>query len=228
MEETFAFVTQYQAWIYLLFALAGLLYIRSGLRSLLDLRRAMFGLEREHAIGRLRRAAAMLGLVLAGALATFIVATFVSPAMPDSGVPTAVPTISLLNTPGPTFAAAGTSAVPATPIVAGDLDSSGCLNPQATLTRPADGETLSGVVEIRGTANIPNFGFYRYEYRGLTAGSAWRAIGAGDETKIDERLGEWDTTLVLPGDYAFRLVVADTAGNAPLPCVIRVSVAPTP
>jgi hypothetical protein len=227
MEEIFAFVTQFQAWIYALFGLAALLYIRSGLRSYADLRRAMFGLEREQATGRLRRSAAMLGLVIAGSLATFMVATFVSPAMPGSGVPTPVPTISLLNTPGTTFAPEGTPAA-ATPIVSGDLDGSGCLNPAATLTNPVDGAALSGVVEIRGTADIPNFGFYRYEYRGLTAGSAWRAIGAGDDPVADGTLGEWDTSLVLPGDYAFRLVVADTAGNAPLPCVIRVSVSPAP
>ncbi len=228
MEEAFAFIAQDKAWIYALLALTGLLYLRAGLRSYLDLRKAMFGLEREQAQGRLRRAGAMLGLVVAGVLATFIIATYVSPALPGSGLPTAVPTISLLTTPGATFAPEGTAFPGATPIVADDLDPSGCLNANATLTSPQDGAVISGEVEITGTANIPSFGFYRYEYRGLTAGSAWRAIGAGDDPVVEDHLGVWDTTLVLPGDYAFRLVVADTGGNAPLPCVIRVSVSPTP
>ncbi len=43
---------------------------------------------------------------------------------------------------------------------------------------------------------------------------------------MDSDLGFWDTTLVNPGDYGFRLVVTDTAGNAPLPCVRRVRVLP--
>jgi len=226
MEEVFAFIAQDQAWIYALLALAGLIYIRAGLRSYVDLRKAMFGLEREQAQARLRRAGGMLGLVVAAALATFVIATFVSPAMPGSGLPTVVPTISLLTTPAPTFAPEGTAFPDATLLPSGDLDSSGCLNSDATLTSPENGAVLSGEAEIRGTANIPNFGFYRYEYRALASGSAWRAIGAGDTPVVDGSLGLWDTSLVLPGDYAFRLVVADTAGNAPLPCVVRVSIAP--
>jgi hypothetical protein len=228
MEEVFAFIAQEQAWIYGLLAIAALLYIRAGLSSYLELRKAMFGLEREQAQGRIRRAGAMLGLVVTGALATFVIATYVSPAMPGSGIPSPVPTISLLTTSVPTFPPEGSPLPGVTPIPSGELDSTGCLNPNATLTSPEDGAVLSGEVDIIGTANIPNFGFYRYEYRGLTSTSAWRAIGAGDTPKVDEVLGTWDTSLVLPGDYAFRLVVADTGGNAPLPCVIRVSVVPTP
>jgi hypothetical protein len=86
-------------------------------------------------------------------------------------------------------------------------------------------------VSVQGTADIPNFAFYKYEYIELAAGlpapgAVWRAISAGTEPKTDEELGAWDTTLVIPGDYAFRLVVTDTAGNAPLPCVQRVRVLP--
>lgn len=228
MEEVFAFIAQDQAWIYALLALAGVIYIRVGLRAYIDLRKAMFGLEREQAQVRLRRVGGMLGLIVVAALVTFIIATYVSPAMPGSGLPTAAPTISLLSTAPPTFAPEGTLLPAGTPLPSGDLDSSGCLNPDATLTSPENGAVLSGEVEISGTANIPGFGFYRYEYRGLTTSSAWRAIGAGDTPVVDGHLGTWDTTLVLPGDYALRLVVADTAGNAPLPCVVRVSVAPTP
>src|SRR4030042_1913347 len=110
--------------------------------------------------------------------------------MPGSGVPTGVQPISLPTHPARTFAPGATTA------------------PGVTLLP-------SGEAEIRGTANIPNFGFYRYEYRALASGSAWRAIGAGDTPVVDGLLGVWDTRLVLPGDYAFRLVVADAAGNAP-------------
>jgi hypothetical protein len=40
-------------------------------------------------------------------------------------------------------------------------------------------------------------------------------------------LGTWDTRLVVPGEYALRLVVTDTVGNAPQPCVILVRVLPS-
>jgi hypothetical protein len=88
------------------------------------------------------------------------------------------------------------------------------------------------LVTVAGTANIQNFAFYKYEYIPVSAGvpvagAVWRAISAGTDPKVDEELGIWDTSIVTPGDYAFRLVVTDTAGNAPLPCVLTVRVLPS-
>jgi hypothetical protein len=228
MEETLVFIQQHQAWIYILLGAAALVYLRLAWRWYQERRRALFGLEREQALDHLRRVAAMLSLIAAGYGVTFVVSTFVTPAMPGSGIATPIPTVSLLATvPGPT-AATGPGFETATALPPAEMDSSGCLNPSATLTQPQAGDSLSGTVEIRGTANIPNFGFYKIEYRSLADGSAWRAILAGDTSVTDDVLGSWDTTLVLPGEYAFRLVVADTAGNAPMPCVIPVRVAPAP
>ena len=109
----------------------------------------------------------------------------------------------------------------------------GCLNPDATLTSPQDGESISGTVKILGTANIQNFAFYKVEYRSLTPDSSWLTVSAGTvpvcegKCEISEELGSWDTSLVSPGEYGFRLVVTDTEGNAPLPCEIQVRVLPT-
>jgi hypothetical protein len=228
MEETLLFIDEYQVWIFILLGVAAVIYARNALRGYGELRRALFGLEREQAIARLKQAGAMLALVAAGAATVFIITTFVTPAIPASSLPTAIPTGSLLTSPQGADLAAGGPIATATAIPEGGIDSSGCLNPDATLTEPQAGAVLSGIVSIRGTASIPNFGFYKLEYRSTAAGSAWRAISAGDEPRVDEELGIWDTTLVLPGDYAFRLVVADTAGNAPMPCVIPVRVAPAP
>ncbi len=44
---------------------------------------------------------------------------------------------------------------------------------------------------------------------------------------MDDTLGAWDTRLIEPGAYLFRLVVTDTSGNAPYPCVIEVEVTAT-
>ena len=114
-----------------------------------------------------------------------------------------------------------------TPLPAVVVDSAGCANLLATILTPATGESLTGVVEITGTADIANFAFYKYEYISLTAGAVWRAIQAGTQPRQDGVLGTWDTRLVIPGDYALRLVVTDTVGNAPQPCVILVRVLPS-
>jgi hypothetical protein len=114
--------------------------------------------------------------------------------------------------------------VTSTPLPVTEIDSAGCANPLATILTPATGESLTGAVEITGTADVADFAFYKYEYISLTPGAVWRAIGAGTLPTHDGLLGTWDTTLVLPGEYALRLVVTDTAGNAPQPCVILVRV----
>ncbi|MCJ7513238.1 MAG: hypothetical protein MUO23_09760 [Anaerolineales bacterium] len=224
MEEAILFVEANQAWIYLLLALAGGLYLRQVLRSYRQRRETIFALERERTTGRLRASAAMLGTVLGLMLVTFLVSTFAAPAIPASIRPTALPTLSLLPTATLALVASGEQLATATPLPAVTVDSAGCQNPVATVTAPANGDSLSGVVEVAGTANIENFAFYKLEYISLVPGAVWRAVWAGTTPVVDDQLGTWDTSLVIPGDYAFRLVVTDAAGNAPLPCMLQVRV----
>lgn len=226
MEESLALIDRYQTWLYLLLGLAAFFYARQLWNAYQDLKIALFGLEREQAVGRLRRAATLLSLVVLTASTVFILTTYVTPSLPAS-VPTPLPTISLLTTPAELTAPASTPAA-STQLPASALDSSGCLNPQATISEPQPNATLSGVVVVRGTAAIANFGFFKLEYRDLNEQGAWRAILAHEATVTDGDLGPWDTSLVLPGDYALRLVVVDTAGNAPMPCVIPVRIVPAP
>lgn len=171
----------------------------------------------------------MLAWILIVAALTFLTATFLSPAVPAAMRPTPLPTVSLLATPvtpPPELAGPAATALPEM-----SLDPSGCENALATLTSPTQDAELRGTVTVEGTANIANFAFYKYEYIALAAGapvpgSVWRAVSAGTVPVVEGELGAWDTTLVTPGDYAFRLVVTDTAGNAPLPCVVRIRVLP--
>jgi hypothetical protein len=226
MTDALLFLEEYQFGIYLALGVAALVYLRLTWRSYRSRRVTIFSLEREQATERLTRSAILLGLALALIAATFLATTVVGPSMPASQRPTALPTVSLLATP--TFAPSETEEVgTATPLPVTEVDSAGCANPLATIVTPPSGESLNGAVEITGTADIANFAFYKYEYISLTPGSVWRAIGAGTQPVRDDELGIWDTTLVLPGEYALRLVVTDTAGNAPQPCVILVRVLPS-
>jgi hypothetical protein len=225
MAEALLFLEEYQGWIYLVLGLAALAYLRWTWRWYRSRRDTIFSLEREQATERLTRSATLLGLALALIAATFIATTVLGPSMPASERPTALPTVSLLATAA--FGQPGEEAlVTSTPLPVTEVDSAGCANPLATILTPVTGESLTGAVEITGTADIPNFAFYKYEYISLTPGAVWRAIGAETGPTQDDLLGTWDTTLVLPGEYALRLVVTDTAGNAPQPCVILVRVLP--
>jgi hypothetical protein len=226
MAEALLFLEEYQGWVYLVLGLAVLVYLRLTWRWYRSRRETIFSLEREQATDRLTRSATLLGLALALLAATFFATTVLGPSMPVSERPTALPTVSLLVTA--TFVQSEAEALmTSTPLPTTEVDSAGCANTLATILTPATGESLTGAVEITGTADIPNFAFYKYEYISLTPGAVWRAIGAGTRTTRDSLLGTWDTTLVLPGEYALRLVVTDTAGNAPQPCVILVRVLPS-
>ena len=229
MEEALLLVQAYRVWIYLALALAAFVYLRMGLRRYRGRQDAVFGLERERADREMKRAAGMLALVVGTSVLTFIVSTFLAPAVPAASRPTQIPTVSLLAT-APT--ALGTGFAAASPIPPAQLDRAGCQNPLATLTSPQEGASLAGLVAIEGTANTENFAFFKYEYIPISGGAAspeavWRAVSAGTKPVVEGQLGGWDTSLVTPGDYAFRLVVTDTAGNAPLPCVVTVHILPS-
>jgi len=217
MEEALLLISSLQGWIYVLSLLAGLIYLRLALKWHGEARSSMYGLERERASSKRFRAAGMLVLILAANAATFAVSTFLAPQLPASPQPTAVPTISLLE---PDATAGADAALQLAP------NEAGCLNDEATIDSPASGEEVRGLLEIRGTANIPNFAFYKIEVRPSEPNSGWQVITAGTETLTGEVLGAWDTSLVENGIYLLQLVVTDSSGNAPLPCTLEIVVLP--
>jgi hypothetical protein len=99
----------------------------------------------------------------------------------------------------------------------------GCIPDQILLTEPVEGAEVSGVIVVKGTADILNFGFYKYEIA-RPGDTVWLTIQAGREIKREADLGQWDTRTLAPGDYMLRLVVTDNQGASLEPCVIRVRV----
>lgn len=233
MEEVLLIIEDNQRWIFLLLGLLGLVYFGSVLRAYKSFREAIYGLERERSISRLRRSGGMLALAVTAIIVVFILTTFASPALPASLRPTAIPTISLLATPILGQGEEGTIFSTATPINPDSIDGIGCANLNATIIFPESGERVQGEVHFRGTANIPGFAFYKLEYHDLKPSSTWLAISASNQPVCEQeecdntvRLGTWDTSLVRPGQYAIQLVVTDTLGNAPFPCQIRLQIVP--
>jgi hypothetical protein len=233
MEEILFFIEKQQTWIYIGIGIFALIYSSATFRAYRELQQAVFSLERERATSRLIRSAAILAVVLSGLIATFVIANFAGPALPVSARQPPIPTVSLLATASIDNLNADAGFATATPLALLESEGVGCLNPDATLSSPQDGESVSGTVKILGTANIPNFAFYKVEYLSMTPDASWLTVSAGtqpvceDKCEISEELGSWDTSLVSPGEYGFRLVVTDAEGNAPLPCEIQVRVLPT-
>jgi hypothetical protein len=231
MEEALRFFRAYEIWIYLFLGLWGLYFIRKFILAWNELREAIFGLERENAQGRLNRASGLLVLLLMIAVTEFILVTFIAPAFPEAN-PLSTPTIALLENATLTLPAviSGTSVVESTSGAVTLLaQPSGCVPGQIEIISPQNGQDVSGVVEVVGTANLANFGFYKFEIKRPDE-TVWLTIQAGNSAITAGKLGDWDTSRLTPGEYQLGLVVVDNQAQASDPCVILVTVfrAPEP
>lgn len=118
---------------------------------------------------------------------------------------------------------------PPTPPPAPSPSSSVCPNPLAQITYPPMDATVSGIIDVLGTANIPNFKFYKMQYRSeqdREQNREWGQLKQSDQPVVGGTLMEWNTFTVPSGVWWLRLVVEDPTGNYPEPCEIRVTVTP--
>lgn len=211
----------YESLIYISLAILGLFVFRRMWGAWREWRDAVFTLEREFALWRLVRVTAMGLLVLALFFVEFYIATFIAPSLPASDL-MVTPTLDLLVSPPPTLTGVDPTQVapPTQPVQSG---MSGCVADQIMITSPKPGEEVKAVVDLIGTASVPNFGFYKYEIAPVGTQS-WATVAAEREPKNDELLGKWNTLSLSNGDYFLRLVITDNVGEALEPCVIAVRV----
>ncbi|MCL4303412.1 MAG: hypothetical protein KJ077_47440 [Anaerolineae bacterium] len=235
-------IALFDTWLYFGLGLVALFFIRIIWLARRDRMRSIFTLEREHANARMTRAFIGLMVILSLALGIYylsIVTPTIVPPPQDTPTPTPIialpptptpppllptPTPSLTPTPTlppPTFEVEVTpTATTATVPVIGQTPN--CPNPNARITQPGDGARVSGVIQISGAAMVDNFDYYKFEFR--PPGGEWSFIQSYDNAVLGGALGSWNTGTAAPGEYEFRLVVVDTIGNYPEPCVIRLIV----
>jgi len=212
-------LANYEPLIYIALAVGALFAFRRMWRSWREWRDSVYGLEREFALRRLVQASGLALLILALVFAEFFIATFIAPSLPASDI-MATATLNLLVTPAGTLAP-GTTALAVTPDVPSGM--SGCIPDKIMITSPKPSDSVSGTISITGTADVPNFGFYKYEV--ATMGSQnWATIAASRDAVKDGELGKWNTAALTNGDYFLRLVITDNVGTSLEPCVIAVRV----
>jgi hypothetical protein len=186
-----------------------------------ELRAAAFGLEKESAQLRLNRSAALLVVLLFLGTAEFGLVSYIIPAMPGVN-PIPTPTVDLLATPTSTLALdpnLDSTPQPVSPPFVTDINTTGCIANEVMITYPENNSTVSGIVEVEGTVNIADFGFYKFEISAANTNN-WLTVQAGDTPKEDEMLGFWDTTQLQAGNYYLRLVVIDNQGIQLDPCAV--------
>lgn len=235
MVEAIRFFREYETWVYVVAGAIAAWQVGKFVLAWSELGKAAFGLERENAQYKLNAAAALLVLMLLTVVGEFMLVSFVAPAVPGA-IPIPTPTLDLLATPTitlppptPTLSdtelAGGTAQPDGTPQPAALPDQSQCVAGKVMITDPKDGQEISDIVSLMGTASLPNFGFFKYEVA-RPGDSVWLTLGGGRNPVVDGKLGDWDTTTRVPGEYLLRLVVTDNTGNYLPACVIRVRVAP--
>lgn len=225
MGSVYRSLASYEALIYIALAIWGLFVFRSMYRTWKEWRDSVFSLEREFALRRLGRITAIAFLILGLMFAEFFIATFVAPSLPASDILT-TPTLDLLAAPPGTLSPADATQAVLSPggTLSAPSGMSGCVIDQIMITSPQPGDTVTGSIEIIGTANIPNFGFYKYEIAPMGTQN-WATISADREPKQNMTLGTWNTASLTNGEYFLRLVITDNEGVSLEPCVIAVRVA---
>ena len=224
MAEFYKFLASYEALIYILLAMGALFAFRWLWRSWRESQIAVFTMEREFSSRRLGQSAAVSTLIVVLFCAEFFTATFIIPGLP-SEVFLTTPTLDLISTPTGTLSPEMMTQYANPPAQAAAANVVGCTPNQIMLTSPAAGDQIKGTVELIGTVNISNFGFYKYEV--ARAGTdTWATISADRNMVNNGLIGRWNTTALTPGDYQLRLVVTDNQGKVLPACVVPVRVVP--
>ena len=223
MGSVYRSLANYESLIYIALAIWGLFVFRNMYQTWREWQDSVFNLEREFALRRLGRTTAVALLILGLVFAEFFIATFVAPSLPAADIVT-TPTLDLLATsPGTLSPDAATQSVLSPVTQSAPSGMSGCIPDQIMITAPEPGEVVRGTVELIGTANVQNFGFYKYEIAPLGTQN-WATISAARVPHKNEELGEWNTLLLTNGEYFLRLVITNNVGVSLEPCVIAVRV----
>ncbi len=226
MIEVYQFLESAEIWIYLILGLIAMLVLRKVISAIREYRSSMFGMEKERAKGLLFQHTSSLILLVMLIVSEFVFVTFADNAIPALAmVPT--PTLDMNPTMTPIdaveLANQGFAETPP-PFDAGGGSGGGCMPGKLEWTEPKPGSEISGNVDLMGTVNVTNFGFYKYEYS--QDNILWNTIQAGTTVVNNGLLGNWDTSLLTPGDYSVRLIVTNNEGEALTPCVLSVKVNP--
>ncbi len=220
MPNVLSFFKDNEIFIYILLGILVVWQLRKFSVAWDALRSAAFGLEQESARARLNWSAMMLLLLLILVVVEFGVVSFIVPAVPEAS-PLLTPTLDVLGSPD--IEADAPQVEVTSPVSDFQIIESGCVSGFIDIISPQANEAVSDVVEITGSANIPNFGFYKFEMASVDD-PAWLTIQAGDVLVEDGLLGYWDTSRLSGGDYLLRLVVTDNQANASPPCTIQLRV----
>lgn len=252
-------IEQIAVGLYILIGLGLLLAWRRLMAAQRAYRSTYFELERD--LARYRRANALTALVLLAELGLVVlgVQQIVAPAIRASAniEQTVIGVVQdgVFNTPTPFRAAdaqidpSGVNLTPedpsarvlATPtltptpvgtIVPNAPPAIGCDTPGAVLQIPANGMVVFETIRVMGTADMPDFAFYRFELKGPPTFGNFAPLETYTQ-RVPEMgdLGQFVPSFYPPGEYQFRLTVFDVTNTLGPSCTVNIYIRepiPTP
>jgi hypothetical protein len=239
MRVLIELIDNFAIWIYVACALTILVYLRVIYLARKERGASLFTIEKEVATGKAYRATfTILGLLVIVSLVAFVnfslapslnIASSNSTPQPPLVLPTATntpvpPTPTPTSTRGPLQRPTPpwTPTPEATPTAM--VQPAACPDPTARITSPGANQRVRGVVEIRGTANLDFFQFYKVEFGFGHDGTEFHVVDQLKYSPVnDSVLVLWDTS-GLSGPVTLRLTVVNIDGNYPTPCEVPVVV----
>ncbi len=246
MEQVLRFIADYQWWIYAVLAVVLVFYLRRAIASRQQGVRSIFKLEQEQLHLKYRRSVMISAVVLLVMVSIFMLGNplRLTPAVtpePSPSVttgPLLAPTLTP-TAPPPTITTTATATrVPPTPpnrptatvqvVVATPVPAvrpPACPDPNRRITSPGINQAVQGSVPVRGTADHPNFDYYKVEVGTGTNPGQWTVVGDLHRAPVSGGVLEtFNAAAYPPGVYTIRLVVVDKTGNFPEPCQVTVTV----
>lgn len=229
MEELLPFLQKFEIWIYVSLGVVAFFPLQRLISAWKMWQGSVFGLEREIAQRRFSAALTMLVLLVLLIFMEFVIVSFIVPSYPQmASFPTA--TLDVLATPTITLPVAAETATVVSPgntagVAATDQAiQESCTPGVIEWVSPKSGEEINANTLLKGTVNVPNLGFYKYEFS-KQGEDLWTTIAGGDQPKVEGEIGFWNIDQLDNGDYLLRLVVADNQNNLFPACVIPVRIA---
>ena len=246
MEQVLRFIADYQWWIYAVLGLVLLFYLRRAIVSRQQGVRSIFKLEQEQLHLKYRRSVMISAVVLLVMVSIFMLGNPLRPAPAVTPEPSASTTSGPLSAPTltptappPTITATPTATrVPPTPpnrptatspaAVATPVPQvrpAACPDPNRRITSPGINQVVQGNFPVRGTADDPNFDYYKVEIGSGSNPTQWTVVGQLHQAPVSGGVLETlNANAYPPGVYTLRLVVVDVTGNFPEPCQVTITV----
>lgn len=222
MAALFLFLVQYQKWIYGILGLILLVYLKKLIDATQDWNATIFGLEREYAQKRVNSALVMVIVAVLLLVTEFIAVNYLISDLPTidplTGDIVLAPETDMDIVEGEGVVSVGEDGAIATGY------NGGCAIGVLEWISPQSSEVIKGLYTLKATVNVPEMGFFKYDYAPIADQTNWNAISAGNLPVIEGELGLLATTEIPNGDYVLRLEVVDKTNKPWAPCDVAIRI----